>query len=300
MSASVYLDRRTGQLRHDPVHRADLLTWLHESGGGWLLTRWILSRRFVSRGYAWLNRRRGSVRKIPGFVKAMRVDMDESVRPVGKFESFADFITRRIDLSRRPVDPDPAVCVAPADGRVLAYPRIDETTRFTLKRIGFDLRTLLCEDDLAARYAGGSMVVSRLYLADYHHFHFPADGVPGPPRTIPGRYFATTRYAKRRVVPYLAENRRQITILDSERLGRIAIVEVGAFTIGSIRQEFRPGRRVRRGEHKGYFELGGSVVVLLFGPGAVRLDEDLCRNSRAGLETYVRLGESLGRAVARS
>ena len=102
MSASVYLDRRTGQHRHDPVHRADLLTWLHENGGGWLLTRWILSRRFVSRGYAWLNRRRRSTRKIPGFVRAMRVDMDESLRPVDGFDSFADFIVRRIDLARRP------------------------------------------------------------------------------------------------------------------------------------------------------------------------------------------------------
>lgn len=297
-SPSTWVDRRTGRLRADPVYREGLLTWLHGSEGGWLLTRWILSRSFVSRSHGWLNRRRWSARKIAGFVRTMNVDMEESLRAEGEFRSFNDFITRRIDLSRRPIHPDPAVCVAPADGRVRAFPVVGRDTRFTLKRTGFDLRTLLRDEELAARYAGGSMVVSRLYLADYHHFHFPAEGTPGEPRIVRGRCYATTPYTPRRTVPFLAENHRQLTILDSPRFRRIALVEVGAFTIASIRQRFRPDRPVRRGEHKGYFELGGSVVVLLFERGAIRLDEDLCENTRAGLETYVRLGESLGRAVS--
>jgi phosphatidylserine decarboxylase len=54
---------------------------------------------------------------------------------------------------------------------------------------------------------------------------------------------------------------------------------------------------VRRGTRKGYFELGGSVVLLLFAPGAVRFDADLVENSASGIETYVPMGASLGRTA---
>ena len=74
----------------------------------------------------------------------------------------------------------------------------------------------------------------------------------------------------------------------------MVIVEVGAFTIGSIRQKFSPGRYVEKGDHKGLFELGGSIVVLLFRKGRVVIDSDLRANSEQGLETYVRIGDSIG------
>lgn len=270
---------------------------MYNSSLGWFLTRLFLSRKLVSNLYAWVNRRRASARKIPDFVREMGVDMDESVRSTEEFENFNDFITREIDLSRRPVAPGPGVCVAPADGRILVYPVVDGETRFKLKHAGFDLRALLRDEELARRYNGGSLVICRLYLADYHHFHFPADGTASPARSVPGRYYATTRYSRRWSVPYLAENHRQITRLESVELGTVAMIEVGAFTIGSIRQCYRPGVPVSRGEHKGYFELGGSVVVLLFEPGAIVLDTDLRHNTLAGLETFVRLGERIGGAA---
>ena len=223
--------------------------------------------------------------------------MDESLRPAEDFDSFNDFITRKIDMSQRPVASDPGVCVAPADGRILAFPVIDGATCFTLKHCSFNLHTLLRDDELAKRYANGALVISRLYLADYHHFHFPANGVAHDPLPLPGRYYATTPYSRRWVVPFFAENRRVLTLFDSEYFGRIAMIEVGAFTIGSIKQCFRPGDPVVRGEHKGFFELGGSVVTLLFESGTIALDPDLCDNTRAGLETFVRLGESIGRTL---
>ena len=113
-----------------------------------------------------------------------------------------------------------------------------------------------------------------------------------------GRYFAVTPYARQWAVPFYGENRRSITLFDSDHFGRIAMIEVGAFTVGSIRQTFVPGTRVAKGDRKGYFELGGSVIVLLFEIGAIRFDDDLCNNTHAGLETFVRLGESIGRSPA--
>ncbi len=137
-----YMDRRTGQLRHDPIYAYRFLNWAYNSSVGWLLTNFLFSRRIVSQLYGWVNKRRWSCRKIARFVESMEVDMDECVRPVNEFSSFNDFICREIDLSRRPIASDPAVCVAPADGRVLAYPVVDEDASFAIKRNQFALAEL--------------------------------------------------------------------------------------------------------------------------------------------------------------
>jgi phosphatidylserine decarboxylase len=72
-------------------------------------------------------------------------------------------------------------------------------------------------------------------------------------------------------------------------------VEVGALTVGSIRQRFAPGVRVAKGDPKGFFELGGSTMVLLFRPGAIELDLELCALTAREVECYVRMGRPLGR-----
>ena len=87
-----------------------------------------------------------------------------------------------------------------------------------------------------------------------------------------------------------------LTLFDSDLFGQIAMGEIGAFTVGSIQQRFNPGVRVAKGARKGLFELGGSTVVLLFQRGAIRLDEDLCTRTEENIETFVRFGESIGRA----
>jgi phosphatidylserine decarboxylase len=293
---AAYIDRRTGTLRQDPIWSPRLLGWAYDTRPGWLLTRLVLSRPWVSRLYGWLNARPRSRQKIPTFVRRMGVDLDECVKRVNEFESFNDFIVREIDLSRRWIDPDPATCVAPVDGRMRAYPAIDAELLLTVKRTQLDLRSLVRRERLAATFAGGSLVVSRLHLSDYHHFHFPAEGTPRTAVGIRGRLFAVTPYSARRCVPYFTENSRMVTEFDADRFGEMLMIEVGAFSIGSIQQRYVPGRHVDRGAHKGFFQLGASVVMLLFRAGAIRLASDICANTERGVDTYVRLGEPIGRA----
>ena len=52
---------------------------------------------------------------------------------------------------------------------------------------------------------------------------------------------------------------------------------------------------VKKGEEKGYFEFGGSTIVLLLQYGKVRMDSDLIENSENGYETIVRMGERIGK-----
>ena len=294
-SGLAYVDRQSGQLRTDPIYAAAFMTWCYNSVPGLWLTRMVLTRPFASRLYGWYYRQRWTRKKIAPFAAAMQVELDELDRPLDNFHSFSDFISRPIDLSKRRVDPDPSVCVAPADGRVLAYPIVAANTSFRIKSSLFDLAQLLGGGDGVRRYDGGTVVILRLYLADYHHFHFPDSGIPGPAHIVSGRFFAVTPYSRTWAVPFYAENHRVVTSFVSDSFGTIAIIEVGAFTVGSIRQSFTPDIRVARGAHKGVFELGASVIVLVFERGAISIDDDLRRNTESGLETFVRMGEGIGR-----
>ena len=290
-----YVDRPSGERRAEQVHAHRFLRWLYNTRSGRLATALLVSSPLFSRLYGWLQRCRWSRRRVRPFVERMGVDLTGSVKRLDEFESFADFFTRRLHASARPIDADERVCVCPADGKVLVFPRVDRREWFRIKRATFQLGGLLRDDTLATLFAGGSMAVVRLGLADYHHVHFPDSGVPSPARAIAGAYHAGGPYALRRLVPFYTENHRMVTPFVSDRFGPMAIVEVGALTVGSIRQAYRPGVRVGRGERKAGFEPGGSTVVLLFRPGAIELDPDLVAWSLEEVEVRVRMGESLGR-----
>lgn len=46
-----------------------------------------------------------------------------------------------------------------------------------------------------------------------------------------------------------------------------------------------------KGKEKGYFEFGGSTVVLIFKKDTVKVDDDIINNSRENVETRVLLGQ---------
>lgn len=56
----------------------------------------------------------------------------------------------------------------------------------------------------------------------------------------------------------------------------------------------KAGETVKRGEELGYFKFGGSTILCLFEPGAMKFDDDLVQNSNAALETLLRVGMSIG------
>lgn len=299
MTPLPYVDRRSGEWRHERVHAHCFLDWLYNTPAGRLAAMVLAGSPHFSRLYGWLQHRRWSRRRIRPFVERMGVDLTGSVKSLDEFDTFADFFTRRLHPWARPFVSDVRACLCPADGRVLVYPQVDARARFRIKRASFQLGELLRDEALAESFHGGAMAVVRLGLADYHHVHFPDGGVPSPARAIPGAYHAGGPYALRRLVPFYTGNHRMVTPFASDRFGLMALVEVGALTVGSIRQVYAPGVRVARGQRKAVFEPGGSTVVLLFRPGTVAMDADLVARSRQETEVHVRLGESLGRAPGR-
>jgi phosphatidylserine decarboxylase len=215
------------------------------------------------------------------------------VRPEA-FSCFNDFFVREY---ARPFGADvapPSTCVSPSEGKLLILRNLNPQKSFRVKRSTFHLEDLLASRQLSAQFVGGTAVLCRLGLSDYHHFHFPVAGIPHPARAIKGKLYAGGPYGMRWPTSFYADNYRMVTLIDSDLFGPVAQIEIGAFTVGSIRQQYTPGQHVRRGDKKGYFELGGSTIVLIFAAGTIVIDADLCQYGEQEIETRVRIGDTLG------
>ncbi len=268
-------------------HRA--LSFLY---GGSLLARLLLPLiahiPFCSRFYGWLMRRPSSRVRIAPFIDTYRIDTSEF--QTENYSSFNDFFTRKLRPECRPLAPQGIIL--PADGRYLAYPNIAHVPRFHIKGQEFNLETFLDSEAYGRRYAEGSMVIARLCPTDYHRFHFPLACEAGRSRLINGALFSVNPIALAKRLSIFWENKRVITELESREYGTVLMIEIGATAVGTVQQTYHPGW-VEKGQEKGYFEFGGSCIVLLFEPGRVRLAEDLVRNTADGFETCAQMGQSL-------
>jgi phosphatidylserine decarboxylase len=67
--------------------------------------------------------------------------------------------------------------------------------------------------------------------------------------------------------------------------------EVGALLIGKIKNNKKS--TFRKNEEKGYFEFGGSTIVVLINKD-IEFDEDIAKMNEQGIEIQVRAGERIG------
>ena len=172
----------------------------------------------------------------------------------------------------------------------MLYLAADADRPFPLKGAARSLRSVFDGDAPAGLY---DIAVVRLAPVDYHRFHFPcACRTPEPVRIVPGRYHSVNPIALLRRPDVYAENERQIRRCEAA-FGSFWLVDVGAFGVGTIVQTYS-GDEHDKGEEKGYFKFGGSTVMMVLPAGAVEFDEDLVRNSAAGLETRVFCRERIG------
>lgn len=290
-----YYDRYTQKTETEQVYGEQWLRWTYETALGGVALGALLKRAVFSHWYGWRMDRPASAAKVLPFIADYGLDVDEFEKSPFEFKTFNQFFYRGLKREARPIAAGDDVAVFPADGRHLVFPNVDAADGFYVKGAKFTLPELFGGDDTLAReFAGGAMVISRLCPVDYHRFHFPVGGVPGEPRLLNGSLYSVSPIALRRNVRYLVQNKRALTLLDRSGAGRVAIFEVGATCVGTIRNGFVAGRPVAKGDEKGFFTFGGSCVITVFPKGAVRFDDDLVAQSARHIETYARMGDRLG------
>ena len=279
-----YIDRM-GNVTVEENGQDKLLRHLYNDRGGRLCLR-VLVSPWISKMAGRLLNTGFSARFVGDFVEKNRIDL--SICEKQKFSSWNDFFTRRL----RPVDEREKVLVSPCDGKLSVY-RIDKNSRFWIKDTEYTVEQLLRNKSLAERYLGGYALVFRLTVDDYHHFCYPADGKKSDNVVVPG-IFHTVNPVANEVYPIYRENAREYTLLKTEKFGTVLMMEVGAMMVGKITNVEKKSVSVKKGQEKGWFEFGGSTIILLLQHGKVRLDYDLIENTENGYETVVRMGERIG------
>ena len=291
-----FYNRYTAQMETEQVYGEAFLKWAYANPLGKLALHSLVKRPAFSRWYGKRMDQPDSKSRVAPFIDDYALDTSEFADSPSSYNTFNEFFYRKLKPEARPIA-DTEVTF-PADGRHLGFGNIDKIDGFFVKGQTFDLDQLLANPDLSKRYRGGSLILSRLCPVDYHRFHFPVSGTPGPTRLINGPLFSVSPIALGRNLAYLWQNKRTVTEIQTESLGTVLMMEIGATCVGTIEQTYQSDIAMLKGAEKGYFAFGGSSTITIFEPGKVQLAEDLLKNSAQQIETYALMGDKMGTATA--
>jgi phosphatidylserine decarboxylase len=192
----------------------------------------------------------------------------------GGFTSFDAFFTRTLRDGARRISRD--ALVSPSDGRLSAAGRVDAGSRLFVKQQPYEVHELTGDPQDAARYSGGEFAVVYLAPGDYHRVHSPVAGTLARVRKIDGDLYPVNGIGERHIPQLFVRNSRVVMPIETEGLGRVTAVMVGAVIVGRIsvtgldypdvpagEHAFSPPRKLERGDEIGIFHLGSTVVLLL-------------------------------------
>ena len=264
------------------------LRGLYGTRGGRVCVKLLIQPWVSKLGGRVLNSRLSRV-GIPHFIEKNKIDMSQYEER--SFRSYNDFFMRRIKPEMRPVSMEATRLISPCDSRLTVH-EITESSCFAIKGTMYTMESLLRDKALARVYDGGTLLLFRLTVDDYHRYCYVDSGQKSKNHWLPGVYH-TVNPAAAEVYPIYKENTRCYSFIDSENFGRILQMEVGALMVGKI-INYEEAAQVTRGDEKGRFEFGGSTIVVALPKGSCVIDADILENSRAGMETKVKYGEAIG------
>lgn len=277
-------DRAAGCYTEEDQFQQGLLRFFYGNPFGRFLLWSIVARPWVSKIGAWKMNRKSSVKKIAPFVQQYHIDLSGCEKQT--FTSFNDFFTRK---RKNTTNAAPDELIACADSRLSVYP-IDKQTMLRIKQSTYTIADILEDESLARQYGGGLCLVFRLAVEDYHRYAFCDSGRLGASKFIPGMLH-TVRSISDAYHVY-TRNAREWTVLHTDHFGDVIQIEVGALMVGKIRNH-RASEHFERLEEKGYFEYGGSTIIVLTQKNAATPRSDLLKNTANGYETKVLQGHPL-------
>lgn len=275
----------------EQVYGEGFLKWAYGNPLGKIALHSFVKRPFFSKWYGRRMNQASSQSKVLPFIDDYNMVEADFADTPDSYTTFNDFFYRKLRPEARPIADSPIVF--PADGRHLGFPNIDQIDGFFVKGQSFDLDALIADKELSKKFRGGTLVLSRLCPVDYHRYHFPVSGTPSATKLINGPLFSVSPIALARNLSYLWENKRTITRIETENIGTVLMMEIGATCVGSILQTYEANKETKIGQEKGYFAFGGSSTITIFEPNKVTLAQDLLENSSKQIETYALMGDSM-------
>lgn len=274
------------ELIETPEVGAGAMRFAYENPIGRGLTKAILCRSFISNLYAAWQKSSLSQGKVRKFVARYQISTEDCTAQ--EFSNFNAFFTRQRKnyVNQTAENELPAI----ADSKLTALP-IDENRVFTVKGVPYTAAELLENERLAAEYAGGTCLIFRLSPDDYHRYVYPDGGTQEKTVAIKGVLHSVNPIAGSLGV--YRRNARRYTVLHTTHFGDVVQMEVGALLVGRICNHSETAGSFEKLQEKGYFEYGGSTVILLLKKDAVTVDADILKYSAKGIETKVKIGERI-------
>lgn len=264
------------------------LTFLYKTVPGRFFLK-LLTTRSISKACGAFLDSRLSAFLIKIFIRKNNINLDEY--KTDGIKTFNQFFRRKIKEDCRPFDMEARHLCAPCDG-LLSVWSLNGDTVLPVKQSQYTLNSLLRDEKLASDFNDGLCLVFRLCVDNYHRYCYADNGTKGPNIFIPG-ILHTVRPVALEARPVFVENCREYTVIESPVFGKFIQMEVGAMLVGRI-VNLEGKAIVSRGKEKGYFEYGGSTIILLFKKDMVKIKKEILQNSLDGIETPVKMGEMIG------
>ena len=214
------------------------------------------------------------------FAKSVKIKLKEAEKPLSHYTTINQLFTRSLTASCRPINTDPNTLTSPVDGKILEYGKIEKGTLLQAKGLSYTIDQLI-PTQLSSSFNMGQFICIYLSPSDCHRIFSPYSGncvqtchVPGSLYPVRDPHISTTSHL-------YTKNERLISILET-RIGKIAIVMVGAINVGKItvtyNDQFQTNlnsnrttkttnhltpKKLEKGDHLGTFHLGSTVILCL-------------------------------------
>ena len=266
----------------------DSLTFLYKTVPGRVFLK-LLTTRAVSKVCGAFLDSPASSFLIKGFVKKNNISLEDY--ETDNIKSFNQFFRRKIKEGLRPFDMDESKLCSPCDG-LLSVWNIEKGIVIPVKQSQYTIERLLQNKELADEYDGGLCLVFRLCVNHYHRYAYADSGNKSENIFIPG-ILHTVRPIALECSPVFTENCREYTVIENPVFGKLVQMEVGAMLVGRIVNHEGRGF-AQRGKEKGFFEYGGSTIIVLVKKSSVKINEEILKASQNGIESPVKMGEIIG------
>ncbi len=264
---------------------------------------------------------------INGFIKKHHISLNNTEIPKEGFPSFNAFFKRkRLSIEFDSADGN---LISPCEA-FLTPVRIQDGTVLDVKNSRYTVEDLLADKELASAFENGLALIFRLTPANYHRYSYAVSGFVKKSRRIDGELHCVRPVALRNI-PVHARNSREYIVVETEEFGKVVQMEVGALFVGKIKNhplsvskpsappaseetqfaadsfagfasspDPAPAPHINAGDEKGYFEFGGSTIILLLQKDAVDFDETLLAPRDENDEIPVNIGKFIAKTKNRT
>lgn len=290
VSSSYYFDLDNNLVK-EKIEQKTWLEFIYLTWIGQKIRNVFAKKKIISQIYGMYQNSFLSKRKIKSFVERHKINVAELKKPLSEFSSFNDFFIHKLKAGSRKINQNENNVISPCDGKLFVIPNISISNTFFIKNKKFTLDKFLNNRELAKKYKEGAMFIFRLAPYDYHRFHFPFGCISSSPKTISGNFESVNPLVYKLGLNPLIENERQLVILNSNKFSKVVFVTVGALLVGKISFSYDHNKKANKADEFGFFEFGGSTIVLLFKKDVIKIPSRFIINSQKNYETEVRMGQ---------